>query len=59
MYDHDRDTADSRNPEDTQGLYLRATGGCGHRNSLSAGIQETRQEETGLDWLYIIGMDSK
>ena len=58
MYDNDRNTSHSRNPEDTQGLSLWATRGCGHRNSLSAGVQETRQEETGLVCLYIIGVDS-
>ena len=56
MYDNDRDTADSRNPEDKESLSLRGGITTGCSDSLSAGVQETRQEETGLDFLYIIGV---
>ena len=53
-------------------IQVAASEGCGDLNaslrggrttgcsdSLSAGVQETRQEETGLDFLYIIGVDSR
>ena len=58
MYHNDRDTVDSRNPEDKESLSLRGEITTGCSDSLSAGVQEARQEETGLDCLYIIGVDS-
>ena len=56
MHDNNRDTAQSRNPEDRESLSLRGgrTTGCG--DSLSAGARETRQEEERLGRLTILGI---
>ena len=53
MYDHDKDTADSRNPEDKESLSLWAKRGCGYWDCLSAGLWETRQKEERLGWIRL------
>ena len=59
MYDNDRDTSHSRNPEDKESLSLRGRRTTGCSDSLSTGVQETGQEEERLDCLYIMRIPDK
>ena len=54
MYDNDRDTADSRNPESKESLSLRGGSTTGCSDSLSARVQETRQQKAErLGWMRL------